>query len=1250
MSGEPFAVAMEVIPDHGERMKKAAMLGKEGGANMEQFFSGILDENAWVTTYGIVAAMAAKRVDLLQNVIYKHPSWLVRSRAVQTLAKLDQVCTHPCVFTAILSYHLTINTIQERTAAVMMNPESPKQLKTVALAALRICSDEILECIVSDPSWGGISEAVTLLDRTKRGNNSAVMKKWLVKLMSMSTLSSAPKEEAQIYQGIAAKYGEVMLQLLREQTVLGKEWYRACMVLCKDFPDQMLQILESKKSQGSAIWYIARPLIRYRPTQVITILVARGTIDDAFLRCAKKVWAHNTHRQQFLDGIADILKQNKRVSKTSKRGLNRLLRSLKKKPERKVGEILLDILCYDRLKTTVFGCDHLIKTTADTYDTEVTKDQLANFIIVQLNFKHIPLFETLKGDKYTALINAAWEEVEKDFPELVEKTFTYVCASGNPGKLIPKTCAIYDKFYKFLEEYVDGQEYPELLAIQKCNCLAFLPFHDVKERIVFLLSDRDVGIREIGLKFYWECGIAVGDLKSTLEVLRFLEKRLKKEQDEIKQTIIPKILELHPTKLLSDAAPTLELLFNVTLKWGKGPWVDGWLRWCACTWMQYSAISPKPEDQMLMLSTQIVTQLCAAEHTNLESVFQIFADHLRQLIFDAKIAKKADTPPELKSIDEPGIDICLSHLAEILEEFGNNWSASYCMYSENSPDIVKEQYQTFNTFAGCFVTLEKSLFHRSERIQNFCQVLLEKVVFDGGKNLQIPATLISLSSSRNRAEFLDWGVFRKLMTRCLKYIEVAASKINWAIVGSTKERAATAAEEFLRSCPMMSMSHVQGFFRAGIKSDLARHLLGWTVPYADLMQIAASAYTSGVSGWTKTHSSCTAEARIIKHLEWMPNLVDILLMDAKGQHNSRRILQNIGYPTEFTSQAQVLIAKKFMSQCNRDTSSYLITGATHCISKKLQKTKVRAADVGDNKSRPRFRFQRGANSQLRKDKTKQKKNKNRLDSANTNPQIGSIAVEMLKVHAKKFASVSDLPELLSLIKTLLQPRYPTKTMSDVADAAIEHLFTSMKAITKAQKSTYHLYSYYFSHLEDAITRKPELLRFFQENINYNISGIVDILLKPMHTRKIHANLMLTKGCGSLTPTELFTNSITLQKYAIEHRQDVIPGLLQSKIEDYSGFVGYCSDPRFSGQTTQGADRLFCLKPSVQSVLWKKLTYPEPSFENYFEGYELKVWLGASLNCPDDIPSLDDNEHPFRKLLAKSLEEAALLEEIKVCVV
>eukprot|EP01060_Flectonema_neradi_P033073 TRINITY_DN5435_c0_g1_i1.p1 TRINITY_DN5435_c0_g1~~TRINITY_DN5435_c0_g1_i1.p1 ORF type:complete len:1700 (+),score=273.47 TRINITY_DN5435_c0_g1_i1:54-5102(+) len=1227
MSGEPFSLTMEVIPDHGTRMKKAASMGKEGGPNMEQFFSEILEENAWISIYGVVAAMAGKRTELIERIIYKHPSWVVRSRAVQALSKLDQ----------------------ERTAAILTNPASPRQLKGVALAALRICSDEILEAVVSDSSWGGINAAISLLDRTTRGSNSATMKKWLVKLMSMSALvKETPKELEQIYQGMAAKYGEMMLQLLREQTTLDEKWYRACLVLCRDFPDEMLAILESNSRQGSFIWYITKPLIRYRPAQVITVLTKRGIIDDAFLRAAKKVWTHNVHRHQFLAGIADILKRKKKSQPTTtKFTLVGMLTSLKKKPEKEVGEILLDIYCNDKLGKGVQRYVDQLKTVCKKYDVEPSKDQLVNMIKLSLTACFIPKFEGFESDEEKAKIIEAWDQVETDFPELVEKTLVSVCSSRDLQHEVPKKCALFEKFYQFVETFVDGQEYPELTASQKCRCLGLLPFHEIKERITFLLSDRDVTIRRVGLKFYWDSGVAVGNLKTTLEVLRFLEKRLKKEQDEVRQMLIPHILCLHPTKLIADAAPTFELLFNMTVKWGKGSWSTNWLDWCSKTWIHFSAVTPKPENQLLVLATQIISQLRAAEHVDLQQVFISFAERLKFVAF----SKKQNLDSE-HSIDEPGVDIVLSYLADTLEELGNKWTytITFHKYSSNIlTDTEIEQLQSLNTFAGVFLTLDTKLFFKCERIQNFCQKHLDKIVFETS-HLRVPIDVANLQ----RQQFLQWPVFKAVVHRALKTIEKSASGINWVLSSKSKQTAATAADNFISRCPMMMVSQAKGFFRMGVSSKLARYLLGWTVPHVDLLQTAVSAYIKGVSGWLNSyHTLCNSFRRIISHLEWAPFLADVLYADATNNNNCYQLLSNIAAPTEFTSPVQKELIRKYIQIAKAEHATNLINVAAYCHPRDFKVpeapgTRSRTIGCKHVDRRPRFRFQRGDDAKKRKEAIKKKKALNKKAAETADPTIGTTCVDLLKACEKKFASVKCLPTVFCLIYQLMQKRYQTKVMTEVVDAAINLLFACIKNITKEElKHNWTMHG--FDSLSNFTTQKPELLRFFQENIKYNPDAVLRILLLPMHTRQVRADSMLTKGCGGISPSEAFRRSEILQQYAVEHRQDLLPGIILGvdHIGQYQAFVKAPSSPRFSGQEISGGDRLFCLKPSVQSVLWKKLASPTgDDYAPYFKYYHHKLWLGASLPCPDDFPSLDDDSHPFRQILTKSLEEAALLEEIR----
>ncbi|KAJ9437127.1 hypothetical protein DIPPA_31954 [Diplonema papillatum] len=221
-----FEGVMWRIPGHNARMRAAAALAKErsplAAAQLARAKNDPRAVDAWLGIYTVVAAMAQGSADVLVALIRRSESTIVRARAVQALAKVDQVALY----------------------RVISDEATPAQLKGIGMKLLCLAGppedgrcDAFITVVLAEPTWGGYWQAVLLLQRLPRGEQTErVLEHWLPIVSKLA--SSVPKPKAArlhayssradleaVWQSVSIKHPRLFLRILEREAKFDFRYY-----------------------------------------------------------------------------------------------------------------------------------------------------------------------------------------------------------------------------------------------------------------------------------------------------------------------------------------------------------------------------------------------------------------------------------------------------------------------------------------------------------------------------------------------------------------------------------------------------------------------------------------------------------------------------------------------------------------------------------------------------------------------------------------------------------------------------------------------------------------------------------------------------------------------------------------------------------------------------------------------------------------------------------------------------------------
>ncbi|KAJ9452983.1 hypothetical protein DIPPA_23226 [Diplonema papillatum] len=290
-----FEGVMWRIPGHNARMRAAAALAKErsplAAAQLARAKNDPRAVDAWLGIYTVVAAMAQGSADVLVALIRRSESTIVRARAVQALAKVDQVALY----------------------RVISDEATPAQLKGIGMKLLCLAGppedgrcDAFITVVLAEPTWGGYWQAVLLLQRLPRGEQTErVLEHWLPIVSKLA--SSVPKPKAArlhayssradleaVWQSVSIKHPRLFLRILEREAKFDFRYYRSSCQIAATHPDDVAELLlhaapGDALASTSAQWYLVRPLVKRRPLKALEIVSGADTVTQLALHVAKKL-------------------------------------------------------------------------------------------------------------------------------------------------------------------------------------------------------------------------------------------------------------------------------------------------------------------------------------------------------------------------------------------------------------------------------------------------------------------------------------------------------------------------------------------------------------------------------------------------------------------------------------------------------------------------------------------------------------------------------------------------------------------------------------------------------------------------------------------------------------------------------------------------------------------------------------------------------------------------------------------------
>eukprot|EP00756_Hemistasia_phaeocysticola_P032215 Hpha_TRINITY_DN16397_c1_g6::TRINITY_DN16397_c1_g6_i1::g.62510::m.62510 len=906
-----FREKLLAIDSHDRRMKLAADVGRSptGGPIIAE---SAAQGDAWEAVYTIVAAAAAKDGKIMEGMVRGNNSWVVRARAAQMLGKVDG----------------------PRCVDMLMDESVPLQLRKPLLKGLRDVSspthdaESVLSRVLS-ASWGGCGEALTFLQHCKPdAAHAKASETWLPRLLGLcSAMRKEQPDQAKgfpdgqcVLQGFADihRNPDVVLQMMETTWEWSDRWYKATQLLAKHRPDGTLKVLRKVKFNDKAVWLLARPLVHYRPREVLDVLVQRGKFDEAARWCIKLIVdgfqppeGAYLHRGEILEAVGKMIAGPKENDSSS----------LSK---------LLDLLDHHRRRSCAQPL--VMKIITSSVGTGSTEN-------IHYGNKHKPTDAQL-----AALIGAArtrtedtvrgvLNEISRQWlwgitPERLAQAWR--ASSEVPGAktlfmMLKKDTSSAQQLFASLPKPVRREEaealrkeedFPDWDSSHRCHVIKHLPIAgDVFKEMRKLLNDRDANVRTAVLGSLMTCGVNSDDAGFG-QALDFVVQRIENEQSEVKSPVLQKILVDTPRgRWRPENIIVLTRLLEATARWQGDS--HAWGR----TWQSFVHLvvahaleglrEARPVGGELFSFTATVTQQLAAMRVASDSIASTLMGAAPELL---SRSRKEDTiDPSTHPCIPFAIDFIASHGLKLkLDSLrkmdpitqaapvasGFDWMRKKAL-KKKSKDGKKEitywpeeerPLLLFNEVLSFVRLIGPVPFLRSPAaLELVGAVLLEVRQLLLGKSgqfeLLVAATVLEkypdfYTGRRGGSDILNWPPLRDLATAAIRVLAGAAGTGELARVGGAAEswsdfaldtlwpfgknkrwvgtvviEIVSNAQSTFDGCPHNSVPLARALHRKDFHKDLAQLVSSWIPPVHSWAYDACGAALSGLRRPPSAHEA-----------------------------------------------------------------------------------------------------------------------------------------------------------------------------------------------------------------------------------------------------------------------------------------------------------------------------------------------------------------------------------------------------------
>ena len=1221
MSATDFTATMAEIPSHGARLGAAAKMGLEGCV-----LTGVENEGAFTSTYAIVCLMARKDSEGLEAVVRKHRSWVIQARAVQCLSKIDQA----------------------KTAKLLMDPDIPIQMRSVILKSLRVGNDDVLNCVLSNKSWGGLKAAIELMRRFPRGDvYEELMKKWLPKLGSMNQLLGIEIEkkydEEYLYQSAAAKYPQLMLTMLKnEKGDINFRWYRASKVLSKEHPDEMVSILKEKSWNPRAIWFIARPLIKHSPDAVINIFKERKIIDDGLFWCLRTVFDNTNHRREILNIVLDNIKFV--PAETGDRIINLL--TGKSKRMYSLDNELTELTIAKRNADWIRLLSDLSDSTPYKFTTEIFIRCLRKHVMAKRETSIGKLLRKLNITETES--NSIWTNIYED-DDTTEKLSEMIRKKGlnEDGlssdffKSIPKT--VTDEV---LLSYSTTEEFLEMEIKNRCNLLSQLPYKIAAKTFKVISNDATPENRVIGLKAIWS-GVTKQkdvDIEEIREVLTYIYDRIKRDHEEITSPVIKKILLSTPHEILSQLVDGDKLLNLFTVSVGLAlPLEDGWTEWCAAVCVRAPVVFEGNDVEIeynsffRLILKRINTEFRTLGSTWPKSLITALKDYRTK-------SKKGDFQPhdadQLATVVKEIVDACDSagmfgeYTKRTKTEEGNTRipstlsDAGYTSDAMTKSEILEcwNHVQTLKILRFYGADLLMISPHAKQHATTF----LKKLVFK--KTSPVAAALVLNIAELPEKRLLAWPQFAVFVKKALtSLLDVSQeSSVGYRSVDG-RLLVSSIINKLIKDLPMASRTHSMVLFKNNVSSELASEISKWAMPYESLWELSCDILSGCCVSWKDgipssfikdNHSKeggrvmlnehdrsllgniyrkiCPSTRTLRETISWRSDNVRGLTAGAiAASANSQDIVSLLRQFSRPKSAAEEYALNEVVNVfCRSEVTQRDTQSLVHTLRNLFGVDETfECRSVGRAK---RNRFTRTPASKARIVRKSEKRSK-------TLPKQKCYGIDAMLALMDKIEIVNknEIHGMVSAIVIVFSKIHNCNTRIKASNIHQDYFVLMKRCIALCKKydkgeaqwyTCYHHFGYVSHILPEAyniIINRFRLVR--------NIDGILPLLL-PSVTKQARITQLITTGIPEVnkfnddvkkcfSPSNCFWHSHEIQKHVLSFRQDLFEDLLPPPGTPIPGggqyLMGIASKQatdRFPGMT-YSTGPTFTLKPACQIALY-----------------------------------------------------------------
>eukprot|EP01064_Diplonema_japonicum_P031398 TRINITY_DN55_c1_g1_i2.p1 TRINITY_DN55_c1_g1~~TRINITY_DN55_c1_g1_i2.p1 ORF type:complete len:1424 (+),score=263.51 TRINITY_DN55_c1_g1_i2:861-5132(+) len=748
-----------------------------------------------------------------------------------------------------------------------------------------------------------------------------------------------------------------------------------------------------------------------------------------------------------------------------------------------------------------------------------------------------------------------------------------------------------------LTEHVATDEFKDLDTAERCEFLRDMPTVYAEPVLKKLADTRDPKLRVTVFNSLWFCGLGSRKSDRLTPILSWITSRLSKEESRVKAPVVETLLTSDIMAIPSSAVRPLEELFTYSLKWGDGPWMTSWGTWAATISLQYAAVKRVKEHKLLTFARHILKRLLTASVATAK-------DHIISLGKAVSTLKILDIPNAPKHAG----DVMYEYIKDAFSK-SSKYTYFYSFSGTDEEKMVKSNMQKLKEIIahiGGFPILLQN-----PRIAGFAEMFLpsldEEITFETSGD--ILKELREVSEDQGR----EWPAYREVVERTLKKVGRHYSP----------EDGAKRISEYIAAIPPKSVKDQRPILQVCCSALLAQ------------ANKQTGAVPSDVVAMCKTHLIANMDDMTGIEFEFVEDTVKAVINWAAipkstytwessyTPYDITELLNAIGSPSPstkgiFKHALGVISPKDGVGIC-----------MIRCEPKRDNPERIHTAS--SKTARPRFRFQRGHRAAKRHKNTKALKNSTKTANA-------------------KFEGWAANP-VLGLIDRMKKAKISCDGVSRYVRQAAEHspISENKKRVIRALLDLFENCSTPEKNLSlpTGFRELPETAEFIKKHVDIKHAEIaVSAMLDPKHFRLRRLDQMLSAGLGKVTPSELFRESSTFQKYVLEHRPNEVPRLMgpMSKTLPWllPGLATGVRKARFGGQTTTVSSSVYLLPPKVQQYLWDNWVVPTgfdvshlscDSAWNTNKDYDHrskaeKLWVACAMGSAPNIPKITDDKHPF----------------------